>query len=252
MIDRGENFCVTWGGGWRTVGSGRTGIHGVRPLTEWGAHMGVIALNRFATRPGRLADQLAAGAEAVGHMRRIGLQPMQLQPIAGGDIGSIVFAINHPDNAAYAAGTQKLQADEQWQAFWGGLMADPPADQVESTLMSDLDPTFQPDPDRPLGAMLATQWRPKDGRLNDFVGKVIESAPHVARMGGVTRALQIVVGAHPLTIMVVNGFSDLDAYGAYADRSATDAAWQAFWNDALNVPTADMIRSGVYVNITDG
>ena len=118
--------------------------------------------------------------------------------------------------------------------------------------MTDLDPAFQPDPERPLGAVLATQWRPKDGRLNDFVGKVMESASHVERMGGSTRALQIVVGSHPLTIMVVNGFADLDAFGAYSDRSAADAEWQAFWNTALNEPTADLVRSGIYVNITDG
>jgi len=212
--------------------------------------MGVISLNGFRTEPGRLADHLAATMEALGLLRGLGANAVVLQPLAGGDIGTIATSINYADNADYVTSVQKIQGDEKWQEFWMRAASGGSAVQVESSLFSDIDPSFQPDPDRPLGAVLATQWRAKPGRMADFVAKVVESHEHVQRMGGTPRALQSVIGTHPMTVMVVATFTDLDAYGAYADRTASDAAWQEFWAGAMADPTADMIRSGVYVNIS--
>jgi hypothetical protein len=212
--------------------------------------MGVISLNGFRTEPGRLADHLAATMEALGLLRGLGANAVVLQPLAGGDIGTIATSINYADNADYISSVQKIQGDEKWQEFWMRAASGGSAVQVESSLFSDIDPGFQPDPDRPLGAVLATQWRAKPGRMADFVAKVVESHEHVKRMGGTPRALQSVIGTHPMTVMVVATFTDLDAYGAYADRTASDAAWQEFWAGAMSDPTADMIRSGVYVNIS--
>jgi len=212
--------------------------------------MGVISLNGFRTEPGRLADHLAATMEALGLLRGLGANAVVLQPLAGGDIGTIATSINYADNADYVTSVQKIQGDEKWQEFWMRAASGGSAVQVESSLFSDIDPGFQPDPDRPLGAVLATQWRAKPGRMADFVAKVVESHEHVKRMGGTPRALQSVIGTHPMTVMVVATFTDLDAYGAYADRTASDAAWQEFWAGAMADPTADMIRSGVYVNIS--
>ena len=62
----------------------------------------------------------------------------------------------------------------------------------------------------------------------DFMAKVTESFPHVERLGGRPRAMQSLIGAHPMTTLVTTAFDDLDAYGAYADATATDAAWQEF------------------------
>jgi hypothetical protein len=145
---------------------------------------------------------------------------------------------------------QKIQADEKWQEFWLRASAGGSAMQVESSLFSDVDPGFQPDPDRPLGVIMATQWRAKPGRIADFMAKVIGSYEHIQRLGGTPRALQSVIGAHPMTTLVVVSFADLDAYGTYADRIASDAGWQEFWASAMTDPTADMIRSGLYLNIS--
>jgi len=62
--------------------------------------------------------------------------------------------------------------------------------------------------------------------------------------------LQSVIGAHPMTVLVSVGIADLDAYGGYAEATATDEQWQAFWAGVLADPTADLIRSGLYVNIS--
>jgi hypothetical protein len=212
--------------------------------------MGVISLNGFRTEPGRLADHLAASMEALGLLRGLGANAVLLQALAGGDIGTIATTINYADNADYVSSVQKIQGDEKWQEFWMRASSGGSAVQVESSLLTDVDAGFQPDPDRPLGAVLATQWRAKPGRMAEFVAKVLESHEHVQRMGGTPRALQSVIGAHPMTTMVVATFTDLDAYGAYADRAAGDAGWQDFWAGAMSDPTADMIRSGLYVNIS--
>lgn len=212
--------------------------------------MGVISLTRFETQPGGAAEHLALHMEALELLRGAGMMAIAMQPVAGGDIGSLAMSINYASNAEYAASTQKMQADAGWQAFYTRAMASGAAVQVESSLFSDIDPDYQPNPDRPLGAILATQWSALPGRLEDFVGKVIESSEHVVRMGGTVRALQSVIGSHPLSTLVVTGFADLDAYGAYSDRIATDSEWQAFWAGAMKDPSADLVRSGLYVNMS--
>jgi hypothetical protein len=215
-----------------------------------GIVMGVVSLNGFKTEPGRLADHLAASMEALGLLRGLGARAVVLQALEGGDVGTIATSINYDDNAEYAASMQKIQGDAKWQEFWARAAAGASAMQVESSLFTDVDPSFQPDPERPMGAVMATQWRAKPGRMADFVGKVIESHEHVRRMGGTPRALQSVIGAHPMTMLVAVTFEDLDGWGAYADKTASDAGWQEFWAGAMSDPTADMIRSGLYVNIS--
>jgi hypothetical protein len=51
-------------------------------------------------------------------------------------------------------------------------------------------------------------------------------------------------------VLVTVSFPDLDAYGAYADTTATDEQWQTFWAGAMSDPTAELVRSGVYLNIS--
>ena len=212
--------------------------------------MAVVSVNGFRTTPGKLADHLDASAEALGHLRRLGLQAVNLQAVAGGDVGMITTSINYASNVDYAAGLQRVLGDGQWQEFWARVSAAAPAVQVESSLFTDLDATFQPSVDRPLGVVLVTQWRARPGRLMDFVGNVMTAVKLIERMGGRSRAMQSLIGLHPLTVLVTTGFADMDAYGVYANTTATDEGWQAFWAGAMADPTADLIRSGLFVNIS--
>lgn len=212
--------------------------------------MGVISLAAFKTAPGRLEDHLALTVGATERLRGLGLAAIALQPIAGTDVGALAVAVNYASNADYTAALQKVQADAGWQQFYADAMKSKAAEQVESSLFADLDAGFQPDPGRPLGAVLTTQWRAKPGRLEEFLGRVHAAAPIIERMGGTTRVLQSIVGAHPMTIMIPNGFADLDAYGAYADTAAADAEWQQLWGEFMADPSADLVRSGIYVNIS--
>jgi hypothetical protein len=193
---------------------------------------------------------MALHMEATEHLHKMELAAAPLQPIVGGDIGTLTMSVNYATNADWVAGTRKLQTDPGWQEFYRRAMGTGAATQVESTLFTDVDPGFEA-ANRKLGTVMATQWRARPGRLMDFMAKVNESFAHVERLGGRPRAMQSVMGAHPLTILVSTAFDDLDACGAYADKLATDAGWQEFWMGALSDPTADLIRSGIYVNMMD-
>jgi hypothetical protein len=212
--------------------------------------MGVISLTRFESVPGHQGKHLELHMEALGRLRAMGMQAIAMQPLAGGDVGSLVMSVNHANYAEYASSTQKTLADDSWREFYAGAMASGAAKQVESSMFNDLDAAFTPDADRPLGCVLATQWRARAGRMEEFVGKVMESKAHVERLGSRSRELQSVVGAHPMSMLIVTGFADLDAYGAYTDSLSTDAGWQDFWAGAMKDPSADLIRSGLYLNIS--
>ncbi len=212
--------------------------------------MGVVAVSGFRTEPGRLGEHLDLTMEALAHLRRLDQQAVVIQAVAGGDIGTIATLVNHASNADHAAGLQRVMADPGWQNFWAKAAATGAATQVESSIYSDLDPAFTPKADRPMGVVLATQWQARPGRLADFMANVATSVPHMERMGGTPRTMQCLIGAHPMTALVTTTFADLDAYGEYADKIATDDQWQSFWADALADPTAELVRTGVYVNIS--
>jgi len=213
--------------------------------------MGVISLTRYESQPGHAGKHLEIHLEALERLRGMGLQAVALQPLAGGDVGSLGMSINFASYADYATSMQKIQGDSGWQEFFAAASASGAAQQVESSLMNDLDPAFQPAGDRPLGVVLATQWRAIHGKMEAFVGKVLESMPISERMGGRSRPMQSIVGAYPMSMMVATTFADMDAYGAYSDAANSDAEWQAFWAGAMSDPTADLLRTGLYVNMTD-
>ena len=210
--------------------------------------MAVVSLAGFRSEPGRTEEHMTLHMEATERLHAMGMAAAPLQAMAGGDIGTLTMSVNHASNAEWVANIKKMQTDPGWQDFYRRAMGTGAATQVESSLFTDIDPYFQA-ADRELGVVLATQWRARPGRLVDFMAKVTESFGHVERMGGRPRAMQSVIGAHPMTTLVSTAFDDLDAYGAYADTIATDKEWQAFWMGALSDPTADMIRSGIYANM---
>jgi len=154
--------------------------------------MGVVTLHGFKTEPGRAADHMASTAEAVTHLRRLELSAVALQLIAGTDAGTIAVSVNYENNADHMASLQKVQSDAGWQDFWARSGAGGASQLVESSVFSDLDPSFQPSTDRPLGVIVATQWRSRPGRLADLVSAVMASTPHIERMGGSPRATQCV------------------------------------------------------------
>lgn len=207
--------------------------------------MATITLSTFRSEPGRTVDHLALHMEAVERLRALGMAAVPMQPVAGSDVGTLSITISHANAAEWAANLGKLRTDADWQQFYMRAMAGGAATQTESSIFVDVDPDFD-QAGREFGCLLATQWRAVPGRGVDFMGKVAESMPIVQRHGGAPRAMQSIVGAHPMTTLVSTAFADLDAYGAYTDAISSDDEWLTFWAGAMSDPTADLIRTGVY------
>ena len=86
----------------------------------------------------------------------------------GTDVGVIATSVNHASNADYAAGLQKVLADEQWQEFWLRVNADAAAVEVESSLFVDMTPRSSRR-GRALAELLGDQGGPA-GPVDDFKG----------------------------------------------------------------------------------
>ncbi len=212
--------------------------------------MAVAYVMTFRTEPGRADDHRAAMTAALGHLRRLGVAGILLEPIAGADIGSLGMSLNFANYAEFATMFQKVNADQAWQEFLAEAQGDDTDTQTEASLFQDMDAGFQPAADRPLGVIAATQWRTRHGHAPQFLAHVEAAIPHIHRLGGTTRVMQSVNGLHPNTVMIPVGFADLDAWAAYSDALAVDDQWQAFWAGVMTDPSADLVRAGVYLNIS--
>jgi hypothetical protein len=99
----------------------------------------VLVTATFRTRPGRLADHLAAQAGARDHLIRLGGQVRTVQTI-GRMPGTVTTLIGFEDFEHYGEFGDKLAVDEQWASFWAGVLADPAAEQVESSIYALVEP----------------------------------------------------------------------------------------------------------------
>jgi hypothetical protein len=209
----------------------------------------VVDVHIFRTSPGKLAEHLAFTTEAVGLLRARGLRANALQPVAGGDAGTISVVLNHADFTAYAAAVAAIAVDEEFQGFMVRASASASAEPLEVALLSDADPTYVLPADAPMGALMVSRWRPNPGRLNDFMADVMTATGHIQRLGGRCRTLQAVIGGQPLTLTVSTAFEDLAHYGEFSDKLRVDEQWQSFWTAAIANPSGAQLRSGLYVPI---
>ena len=98
----------------------------------------VLVAVSFKTRPGRLSDHIASQDKARGHLERLGGQVRTVQTI-GRNPGGFTTLIGFEDFAHYGEFSGKFAIDEQWATFWLDLAADPPAEEVESRLSTQLE-----------------------------------------------------------------------------------------------------------------
>jgi hypothetical protein len=214
--------------------------------------MAVAYLIGYRTEPGMAIAHREVMSEGLGHLQRHGLQAVLLDAIVGADAGTLAFSINFANHAEFVAGYQKVQADETFQQYFAQAATRATAHQVEATVWVDADPSFTPSADRPLGVLAATQWRARPGRAAAFAEHVGSGVPHLERLGATVRVLQTMYGTHPYTTAIVTSFHDLDGWAAHVDSLGSDAQWQEFWAGIAADPSADVVRSGVYLVDTGG
>lgn len=209
--------------------------------------MGVVSLYGFRTLPGKLNEHIAATEEARQLLVELGQQAMTLQSIAGSEVGTIATVTNHSDNAEWARATQAVMSDPRWLEFYSRVSAQAIAEPVETSVFQDLDPTFSPAPDRPLGAIASTQWVPRAGRLDRFIEQVSIASAHISRLGGTVRVLQCMMGKFPMSVLVAVTYEDLEHLGEFNDKLAVDEQWAGFWAGVAADPSGDLVRTQVAV-----
>ncbi len=85
------------------------------------------------TVAGKALAHLGATATAIGHLNRLGAQARALRAVGRGS-GDIVTLAGFEDFTHYGEFGEKIAVDEQWANFYGGLLTDPPADEVGSAM----------------------------------------------------------------------------------------------------------------------
>jgi hypothetical protein len=98
-------------------------------------------------------------------------------------------------------------------------------------------------------------WRPRPGRLGDFI-KIAARADKILRnFGATTRTLSnVVAGDQAGSVTYVIECSDMNAFGALQSRMQADKEWQAFLADVNSDrnPTADLVGTSLYTEVVVG
>jgi hypothetical protein len=98
----------------------------------------VIVTVTFKTRPGRLVDHLTRQGQARQHLERLGGRVRTVQTL-GTAPGTVSTMIGFDDFTHYGEFGAKLAVDEQWASWYTELAADPPAEEVDSSVASLLE-----------------------------------------------------------------------------------------------------------------
>ena len=89
------------------------------------------------------------------------------------------------------------------------------------------------------------QWRPKDGRAQEFIANVVSARKIHERLGAQTRVWQTTFGGQPSTVSYVIQHASFEDFGKFGQKLTEDPEWQQFWANALQDPTADLLENSV-------
>ena len=98
-------------------------------------------------------------------------------------------------------------------------------------------------------------WRPRPGRLSDFIKLAARADQLLRKFGATTRTLtNLVAGDAAGSITYVIECADMTAFGALQSRLQADAQWQAFLAEINSDPnpTADLAGSSLYTEVAVG
>jgi len=102
-------------------------------------------------------------------------------------------------------------------------------------------------------ASIAT-WRPRPGRLQDFMAVVVRAKKIHQRLKGTVRVWNSQFGGEPLTVGYVIEVPDWKAHGEFTAKLEADAEWLALvaeWS-ANRDPAADLIQSALVTEVPVG
>jgi hypothetical protein len=102
-------------------------------------------------------------------------------------------------------------------------------------------------------ASVAT-WRPRPGRLQDFMAVVARAKKIHTRLKGNVRVWNSQFGGEPFTVGYVIEVPDWKAHGEFAAKLETDPEWLALvaeWT-ANREPPADLVQDALFAEVPVG
>ncbi len=90
-----------------------------------------------------------------------------------------------------------------------------------------------------------SQWRPRDGKVQEFVANLETAKKIHERLGAQVRVWQNTFGGQPMTVSYVIQHASWEDFGKFGQKMNDDSEWQQFWANALLNPTADMLDNSV-------
>ena len=106
--------------------------------------MGVVASYSYQTVPGGFSRHVAITMEGCERLRAMGFRAGVLRPVMGAEMGALATVIQFDNAAAWAQGTQKINADADWMAWYADVADEGVAEQVVAEMYTDVDPAYQP------------------------------------------------------------------------------------------------------------
>ncbi len=102
--------------------------------------MAVSQVSIWSVHPGKLPDTVATAAKSKVIHERLGAKVRLRQIVYGGpNANQLVYSIEHADMAAFAAFTDKLLADADWQALVAVIFgAEAPATLLSNSVTTDV------------------------------------------------------------------------------------------------------------------
>jgi hypothetical protein len=97
-------------------------------------------------------------------------------------------------------------------------------------------------------------WRPRPGRLQDFMAVVVRAKKIHTRLKGNVRVWNSQFGGEPLTVGYVIEVADWKAFGEFGANLETDPEWLALvaeWTANRDAP-AELIQSALFVEVPVG
>ena len=96
-------------------------------------------------------------------------------------------------------------------------------------------------------------WRPRPGRLEDFLKIAARADKLLRKFGATTRTLNTpVAGDQAGTMLYLIECTDMNAFGALQSKMQSDKEWLAFLAEVNSNPTADLIGSSLYTEVPVG
>jgi hypothetical protein len=100
----------------------------------------MAAIAQVATwrpRDGHLQEFMANVATAKKIHERLGAKVRVWQSLFGGQAMSVGYVVEHAGWEAFGKFGAKLEADAEWQNFWGKAIANPTADLIQNSVLTE-------------------------------------------------------------------------------------------------------------------